>query len=107
MIHSTIKHYDNKLNKFFSDLVNNYYNELSIELNSISLAVRKFKSTHKLYSEIKDIRNNVAGHIPQDFIKYYNTVTLLDAEKAFNTISEFVSIITSMQIFSGKLIEIY
>jgi hypothetical protein len=107
LIHSTIKHYENKLNKYFTDLVKNSHNELSLEFKSISLSLRKFKVNHKLYTEIKDIRDNIAGHIEEDFIKYYNTVTSLDAEKAFKTISDFVSIMTSMQIFSAKLIKIY
>lgn len=107
LMHSILRHYDKKFNKYFKELINDSHPELLPEFKSISLSLKAFKANHKFDTEITNIRNSIAGHIDDDLIRYYNTITSINHEKAFKTMSEFINLISSLQSISSRLISIY
>ena len=63
--------------------------ELRIEFERALLEIRNFAGK-EIFSKIKEVRNNIAGHIDKDLVTYYDTVRDLDGDEAAIAILEFL-----------------
>jgi hypothetical protein len=104
VIYETIQTY-NKHGKFLSEIANKFTPELQSDFKNITSQIKDFKKDFKYDSEIKEIRKNTAGHIESDFIKYYETISKVNPQKALETIKSFILIITQLQKYSSHLIK--
>lgn len=106
VIYETIQTY-NKHNKFLSVIANKLIPELEDDFKKIADQIKKFKKDFKYGSEIREIRNYTAGHIENDFTKYYDTLRKINVQRTVETMKTFILIITQLQIFSSHLMKRY
>lgn len=94
------------LDKFNKSL--NHYshqnNELNYEFKKYNDEIRTFKKSIDIDKEIKNIRNNIAGHINIDFVEYSNFIESVKIERTINYLIAFRMIITRLNDYLFKCI---
>ena len=65
--------------------------------------IKNFKKTYKFDSKLKQIRNNVSGHISSDFKEFYDSLIKLDVA---STIALSTSFMLVLQDFSSHILNI-
>ncbi|TPV33232.1 hypothetical protein FJ651_09045 [Paucihalobacter ruber] len=95
----SIDEFNKTLNKY-----SNQYVELKNELNKYFRELKTFKKGIKFDRDIKNIRNNVAGHINKDFIEYSKFMETVDVEKSINFLIAFRYIINGLNDYLFKCI---
>ena len=66
------------------------------EFDNYSKLIKEFKKNIGYEKEIKNIRNNISGHINSDFIEYSNHMDLIDIEKTTHYIVVYRLIINQL-----------
>ena len=66
------------------------------EFDDFSKLIKEFKKSIGYEKEIKNIRNNISGHINSDFIEYSNHMDLIDIEKTTHYIIVYRLIINQL-----------
>ena len=102
IIYETIKTYY-KYRSQLQKLIETKHASYIETFKSINNDLRLFKKKHHYDNVIGLIRNKVAGHIDEDFVLYYNTISKLDGEKVGLTISNFIQVIAQLQKLSKDL----
>ncbi len=92
---NTYNYYQNSIKK----LVVDEYSELETQFLEINKLVRNYKRKHKYSSLMKDIRNGIAGHYDNDFVKFYTEIKKLNKEMAIKAIEEFLNLLKLIMIF--------
>jgi hypothetical protein len=103
-IHETLETYKNHA-KSLKELVKSYP-QLDAIYKKMNIDLRSFRSEYAVETEMREIRNWTAGHIDEDFKKYYDTLLKIDANKTLEMMSEFINMTDSMFAFSVQAIEI-
>ena len=66
------------------------------EFDNYSTSIKEFKKSIGYEKDIKNIRNNVSGHINSDYIEYANHMDLIDIEKTAHYIVVYRLIINQL-----------
>ena len=100
IIYESIKSID-KFNKKFKDY--SYRNkEMEEEFLKYSNELKNFKNKINIDTELKEIRNNTAGHINIDFIEYSKLIESIQIEKNIDYLVRFRHIINGLNDFLFK-----
>ena len=103
-IYEAIKTF-NKHQKRIRPFLEQNYNQLNEEFNSISINIRDFKKKYNYDSEIANFRNTAGAHYDENFIEYMNNLNAIDKPVSVIAIKEFGDILDSLLIFWNKIIE--
>lgn len=90
----------NKILKDYSDL----YPKLQNEFKAYRREIKHFKKDISFDSKVKNIRNNIAGHINTDFIKYSKFIDSIEIEKTMQMIIVYRFIINKLNDYLFKCI---
>lgn len=105
IIYETIDKYSDH-NKDIKEFCETRFVELKDDYLTISNDLKLFKKTFSYENMIKSIRNNIAGHIHSDFLKYFDTLLLLKDVNATDLISSFINILKKLETLSNSLIDL-
>jgi len=92
-----------KYREFLYKTIRNKYPDLQDELREINKDIKDFRNQNKYYTEIYNIRNNIAGHISDDFELYYDTIIKFDGDETGKIVVKFLAIIRKLQNFLTKI----
>ena len=97
----------NKNNKSVNNIIQTDFPSLSEKRKLLAQKVKSFKSTHKIEGQGKDIRQKIAAHIELDFTLYDRYLNSLNREEVITALTDFLSVLSEIQTFSGELIDSY
>jgi len=100
IIYEVIKSID-KFNKALNDY-SNQNTEMKTEFKKYSDEIKTFKKKIDIDREIKNIRNNTAGHINIDFVEYSKFIESVEIEKTMNYLIVFRLIINRLNDYLFK-----
>lgn len=100
IIYEAIKSID-KFNKALKNH-SNLNDEMKTEFKKYSDEIKMFKKNIDLNRKIKNIRNNIAGHINVDFVAYSKFIESIEIEKTMNCLISFRFIINRLNDYLFK-----
>lgn len=94
IMYESIKSIDkfNKVLKDYSELNPNLHNDFK----AYRTEIKQFKGDISFDRKIKNIRNNIAGHINTDFVEYSKFINSIKIEKTMNTLIAYRLIINKL-----------
>tara|TARA_R110002033_G_scaffold139940_1_gene178880 strand:- start:1215 stop:1805 length:591 start_codon:yes stop_codon:yes gene_type:complete len=100
IMYESIKSIDkfNKVLKDYSELNPNLQNEFK----AYRTEIKQFKGDVSFDRKIKNIRNNIAGHINTDFVEYSKFIDSIEIEKTMNTLIAYRFIINRLKDYLFK-----
>lgn len=100
IMYESIKSIDtfNKVLKDYSEL----NPKLQNEFKAYRTEIKQFKRDISFDRKIKNIRNNIAGHINTDFIEYSKFIDSIEIEKTMNTLIAYRLIINRLNDYLFK-----
>lgn len=72
------------------------------EFKAYRTEIKKFKRDISFDRKIKNIRNNIAGHINTDFVEYSKFIDSIEIEKTMNTLIAYRLIINRLNDYLFK-----
>jgi hypothetical protein len=103
IIYETINTY-NDHNKILNDYCVIKFSILKSDYLEIQNELKDFKKKFSYDTKIKGIRNNIAGHIEKDFLKYYDTLLILKDMNGLDTITYFINILKKFEELYRRLV---
>lgn len=103
IVYETLNTY-NIYNKKLHQHILSKFEQLKPEFTQSAQLIRSFKKRYKHESHIATLRNKVAGHIDDDFLKYCKALSSIKAEEIIKCLSEFHNILTSLHELSTKIV---
>lgn len=76
-------------------------------LEDYSTFCKKMEELKKYRNTLREIRNNSTGHVNMDYIKYYDSMLLLNDLPLINISHKFNDLINFLLEFNGKISKIY
>lgn len=92
-IYETIKAYEKKKQKIRQLVIDNNCDIETLDL--INKTIKVFKNKFE-YENIKNIRNNVAGHIDDNFDLYYDTIIEIEPQDGLNAVQSLLDILVNL-----------
>ena len=100
IIYESIKSINN-----FNKVLNDYSNQnddLKTDFEKYIYKIKTFKKDIDFDRQIKDIRNNTAGHINSNFVEYSKLIDSIDIEKTMNYLITFRLLINGLSEYLFK-----
>lgn len=93
-------------NKILNDYFKGRFSELKSDYLEIQEELKTFRKNFSYESKIKNIRNNIAGHIEKNFSKYYDTLLILKNMNGINAINSFINILKASEELYLRLVSL-
>ncbi len=102
-IYEMIKSYRTTKQKKLEELIAHQYFEMLPDFAAVRENINTFADKYKYESDMRLVRNRVAGHI-HPLSEYYQLVLTLNGEVLGKALTEFIPIIQSLQLLIYKVI---
>ena len=99
LIYETIDTF-NSHNQEISKLIETQYTTLKNDYSAVIASLKRFKKVYSSENNIKDIRHNIAGHIDNNFITYYDTAIAIKGKNETDAILAFIEILKQLESIS-------
>ncbi len=103
-IYETVNSLD-KINSLINKIINENYPHLKDNYSKIRKDLRTFRSNHSFENKIKEIRNNVAGHIEPNLKKYFDIIDKLNSDDAIKLGFDFCFILMNLLKLTADIAE--